>query len=429
MSAELDKAKKAIEAIKKQEALETIIDRLENKVIEQDKPTFPRQFSATPDAIKGRLDLLNDQTEANLNHLIGQDSFTDYEQLNGNIENFIGFTQIPTGVIGPLAVKGTAANGNYYVPLATHEGALVASYHRGAKAISMSGGANSVCLTEGVQRSPIFRFKTLVTVGKFLLWVLENQRNFSEIVKTKSSHAVLEGMDTNIEGNHIILTFDYYTGDAAGQNMVTICTQAICDFILENCPFKPDYYFVESNYSGDKKASAISFSKVRGKKVTTEVVLSKETIAVVLKSTPKKMQEYWLSSTIAIVQSGAIGAQGHYANGLAALFMACGQDAACVSEASVGITRMEVTESGDLYACVTIPNLIVGTIRGGTHLPTQKECLSMIGCLGTGKARKFAEICGAVILAGELSIAAALSVGHFTRAHEVLGRKHGNGKK
>jgi hydroxymethylglutaryl-CoA reductase (NADPH) len=135
------------------------------------------------------------------------------------------------------------------------------------------------------------------------------------------------------------------------------------------------------------------------------------------------MAEYWQASTVGTIQTGSIGAQGHYANGLAALFIATGQDAACVSEASVGITRMEVTADGGLYAAVTLPNLIVGTVGGGTGLPTQRECLELMDCYGSGKARKFAEICAAVVLSGELSIAAALSVGHFTSAHQKLGRK------
>ncbi|HZH87934.1 MAG TPA: hypothetical protein VFD78_02015, partial [Chitinophagaceae bacterium] len=219
------------------------------------------------------------------------------------------------------------------------------------------------------------------------------------------------------------ISFKYFTGDASGQNMVTICTQAICDFILTESPVKPVQWFIESNYSGDKKASGASFTSVRGKKVTAECVVKKEVVETVLKSTPENMEKIWKTSTLAAIQSVTIGAQGHYANGLAAVFLACGQDVACVSEASVGITRMEVNQDGDLYCSVTLPNLIVGTVGGGTSLPTQRECLDIMGCLGQGKSRRFAEICAAVVLAGELSIAAAISEGHFTKAHQYLGRK------
>jgi hydroxymethylglutaryl-CoA reductase (NADPH) len=223
----------------------------------------------------------------------------------------------------------------------------------------------------------------------------------------------------------LIMTFSYHPGDASGQNMVTICTDAICKYIVEHAPVKPNTWYVEGNFSGDKKATAMSFMHTRGKKVTAEIEISNEIVDAVLKTTPAKMAEYWQASTIGTIQTGSIGAQGHYANGLAALFIATGQDAACVSEASVGITRMEVTSNG-LYASVTLPNLIVGTVGGGTGLATQRECLELMDCFGAGKARKFAEVCAAVVLSGELSIAAALSVGHFTSAHQKLGRKkHG----
>lgn len=371
-----------------------------------------------------RLNYLKEKTGLEFPYISGTETFSNPAQLEGNIENYIGMTQVPTGVIGPLMVNGTAAKGDFYVPLATSEGALVASYNRGAKACRLGGGITSVCLIEGVQRSPLFRFESIMQVGRFVFWVLEQIENFKGLIKQVSNYASLEDLKTNIEGNEVILTFEYTTGDAAGQNMVTICTNAICEYIIKNSPTKPLYWFIESNYSGDKKATALAFSHVRGKKVTSEVTLPREVVSAVLKSTPEAMVEYWKSSTLAVIQSGAIGAQGHVANGLAALFLACGQDVACISEASTGITRMEQTRDGGLYCAVTLPNLIVGTIGGGTGLPTQQECLKMIGCAGAGTSKKFAEICGSLALAGELSIAAALSAGHFTNAHQQLGRKN-----
>jgi hydroxymethylglutaryl-CoA reductase (NADPH) len=356
-------------------------------------------------------------------YLFQEKTFTDTDSLQGNIENFIGMTQIPTGIIGPVKVIGSASSGSFFVPLATSEGALVASYQRGAKACFEAGGITSVCLAEGVQRSPVFKFKTLKELGSFLIWVSEKTAVFKEIVAQESRYAELKDMKTNVEGNHLILTFDYYTGDASGQNMVTFCTERICQYILENCTTKPIIWFIEGNYSGDKKATTRSFLQVRGKKVTAEIILSKEIVAKTLKTTSKAMFSYWLTSTMGVIQSGAICAQGHYANGLAALFLATGQDVACVSESSVGITRMEALEDGSLYASVTLPNLIVGTVGGGTGLATQKECLQLMECYGEGNARKFSEITAAVVLAGELSIAAAISAGHFTNAHQKLGRK------
>jgi len=222
--------------------------------------------------------------------------------------------------------------------------------------------------------------------------------------------------------NQVILTFEYATGDAAGQNMVTICTDAICKYIVNNCPLKPTYWYIESNYSGDKKANVISLNSVRGKKVIAECVVKDEILKNTLKTTAQAVAQYWRASTMATIQSGSIGTQGHFANGLAALFLATGQDVACVSEAAVGITRMEVRNENDLYISVTAPNLIVGTVGGGTKFATQNECLSIMDCAGSGKAKKFAEICGALLLCGELSIAAAIAEGHFTSAHQKLGR-------
>ena len=166
----------------------------------------------------------------------------------------------------------------------------------------------------------------------------------------------------------------------------------------------------------------MSFTAVRGKKVTAECIITHKVLEDVLKTTAQSVAKYWLASTVSVIQTGSIGAQGHFANGLAALFMATGQDVACVSEAAVGVTRMEVVNDHDLYVSVTLPNLIVGTVGGGTKFPTQQECLKILDCEGSGKARKFAEVCAALLLCGELSIAAALAEGHFTSAHQRLGR-------
>jgi hydroxymethylglutaryl-CoA reductase (NADPH) len=385
--------------------------------------SVPIEPALSFEGIKNRLGFLHERTGQSLKFLPGEKALEDLAVLEGNIENYIGMTMVPTGIIGPLRVSGSAAKGDFYVPLATSEGALVASYQRGAKACLAAGGATSICLIEGVQRSPLFKFDNIADLGLFLIWILGRINTFRELTEKTSRFAKLLEMKTNIEGNQLILTFEFSTGDAAGQNMVTICTDVICKYIVEHAPTKPLIWFIEGNYSGDKKATVLSFTNVRGKKVTTEIKLPSRIIYETLKTTPKAMAEYWRSSTIGAIQSGSIGAQGHYANGLTALFLATGQDVACISEAAVGITRMELTETNDLYVSVTLPNLMVGTIGGGTSLPTQKECLELMDCYGQGKARKLAEICGALVLAGEISIAAALSAGHFSDAHKKYGRK------
>lgn len=371
--------------------------------------------------LENRINYL-EQKGVKLKHLISSSDQYDLDSFKGNIENFIGMAQIPIGLAGPLWINGKHASGEFFIPMSTTEGALVASYNRGMRAIKMARGVSVLCLSEGVQRSPYFKFENIGTVGLFIKWVYDHTDVFHELVGQTSRFAKLIDISTKVEGNSVILTFEYTTGDAAGQNMVTICTDRICKFILSEFEHTPLEWYIESNYSGDKKATALSFSNVRGKKVTAEITIEKEIVERVLQTTPEKMEKYCRASTLGVAQTGAIGIQGHIANGLTALFIACGQDVACISESSVGITRMEVNENGDLYTAVTLPSLIVGTVGGGTGLPTQKEALEMMDCYGVGKAKKFAEICCAVALAGELSIVAAMSVDHFTRAHKKLGR-------
>ncbi|WP_270087732.1 hydroxymethylglutaryl-CoA reductase [Sphingobacterium sp. SYP-B4668] len=425
MASSLEKASTALYIINTVRQMEKIIESIRAKqlVFLADEEVLPFEPQVTTEGIRQRKEFLLRKTGNTLPQLTEGIAIEDWGMLDGNIENFIGMSQIPTGIIGPLRVIGSSAQGDFYVPLATSEGALVASYHRGAKACYLAGGATSICLMEGVQRSPVFKFENVADLGLFVAWLLPQVDKLKDIVSQTSRFAKLMDIKIQIEGNHLIVTMEYHTGDAAGQNMVTICTDAVCQYVVQECPTKPKLWFIEGNYSGDKKATALSFTNVRGKKVTAEIVISEEIVHKVLKTTPELMAEYWRSSTVGVIQSGAIGAHGHYANGLAALFLATGQDVACVAEAATGITRMEMNKDGSLYASVTLPNLIVGTVGGGTHLPTQRECLELMDCYGQGKARKYAEICGALVLAGELSIAAALSAGHFTQAHQKFGRK------
>jgi hydroxymethylglutaryl-CoA reductase (NADPH) len=350
-------------------------------------------------------------------------SIAQAERFSANIENFIGTVKLPVGLAGPLRVNGIAAQGDYYVPLATTEAALVASYHRGASVITLAGGCTTLILSEGVSRAPAYAFATLFEAGDFVRWCLAHIEDFRSAATATTRHGQLRDVRFTVEGNHVYVALDFITGDAAGQNMVTIATQAVCDYIAAHSPVTPKYFFIEGNLSGDKKASAQSFLGVRGKKVSAEVRLPRKIVERHLHTAPEKMVDYWRMSALGGVMSGTIGVQGHYANGLAALFIACGQDAACVSEAAVGVTRFEIDAAGDsLYAAVTLPNLIVGTVGGGTGLPSQRACLEMLGLAGANHARALAEVGAGLALAGELSIIAALSAHEFTRAHARLAR-------
>ncbi len=339
-----------------------------------------------------------------------------------NIENFIGTLTVPVGVAGPLRVNGLFAQGDYFVPLATTEAALVASFDRGARVLTEAGGCAAMLVNEGVLRAPGFAFRNLADAGEFVLWASAQTDEFRAVAESTTRFGRLIDVRFTGEANHVYLQLEFSTGAAAGQNMVTIATQAVCDFIAANTPVKPEYHFVEANFSGDKKASALSFSTVRGRKVCAEAELDAVLVKRRFHTTPARMVDCWRMSALGGVMSGTIGVQGHYANGLAALYLATGQDVACVAESAVGITRFELREDGALYGAVTLPNIIVGTVGGGTSLPAQRACLDILNLARPEDANALAEVCAALALAGELSIIGALSAQEFSRAHRRLAR-------
>ncbi|HEY9640477.1 MAG TPA: hydroxymethylglutaryl-CoA reductase [Coleofasciculaceae cyanobacterium] len=402
------------------QTIQQLTHQLEAKYGET-SPKMPGGSRLTPAAVERRWQVLN-VAEAVQSVLADPQTLEQMEGYHRNIENFIGTVKLPVGIAGALRVNGLFAQGDYYIPLATTEAALVASYNRGAQLITAAGGCTAMLLNEGVSRAPGFAFRNLQEVGQFMVWAIASQADFKQVAESTTQYGKLTDLRLTVEGNHIYLDFQFTTGDAAGQNMVTIATQAICDYIQAHSPIQPQYSFVEANLSGDKKASAQSFLSVRGKKVAAEVILPADLVQKRLHTSPAQMVNYWQMSAIGGTLTGTIGIQGHYANGLAALFIACGQDAACVAESAIGVTRFELTPDGALYASVTLPNLMVGTVGGGTGLPSQKACLEILGLAGSGHAQAFAEVCAGLLLAGELSIIGALSSGEFTRAHQRLAR-------
>lgn len=383
---------------------------------------FPNGSDCTLDAVNKRWQHLERNNVMNMSHASNLYEGEDLTVYASNIENCIGTVKMPVGVAGPIRVRGTYAQGDFLLPMATTEAALVASYHRGSALISKAGGCSAMLMAEGVTRSPGFAFKTIADLATFSHWILLNKDTLSETAKKTSNYCRLIDIRIAAEGNNLYLLCDFTTGDAAGQNMVTIATQAMCEYIIANTPVQPKYWFVEANCSGDKKSTAQSYSSVRGKKVSVEINIPAKLVKRFLHTTPQRMVDCWQMSAIGGVISGTMGVQGHYANSLAAMFIACGQDAACVAEAAVGITRFEVCEDGALYCAVTLPNLIVGTVGGGTKLPSQQTCLEMMNLPKENQARAFAEICAAAALAGEISIIGSMSAGDFTTAHKKLAR-------
>lgn len=344
------------------------------------------------------------------------------ETYERNIENYIGMCGIPVGVAGPLRVNGFHAHGDYLIPLATTEAALVASFHRGCKALTQSGGVTSTCLVDKIGRAPIFVFRDMRDALRFCAWLGTVSDEIQKVAESTSRYAKLVDFNISLNGQDVVLHLEFTTGDAAGQNMVTLAADAACHFILAQSPIKVLRWYIESNMSGDKKANAMAFIQTRGKRVTAEARIPAAICRSVLKVEPAEIMEAWKISMVSSLKSGTIGSQSHFANGLTALYIATGQDVACIAEAAVGMTVYSVDEEGSLLVNVCLPNLVVGTVGGGTGLPTQKECLSLLGCAGPGGAHKFAEIAGALTIAGEISITAAIAAGHFTEAHRKLAR-------
>jgi hydroxymethylglutaryl-CoA reductase (NADPH) len=344
-------------------------------------------------------------------------------RLAGSIEGFVGFARVPLGIAGPVRIEGVAAKGEFYIPLATSEGTLVASFQHAFNAINRSGGARALCSCEHVGRAPCFEFANLYDAAHFVQWLPSVLPALRATVMTTSRYCRLLRLQASIVGNTVYTVFDFSTGDAAGQNMVTLAMQAICRELLAQTPVAPRSWLLESMLSGDKRATALPFRAARGRNASAEVVIPAKQIERYWRTDGPSMARAWQQAVNGSAQCGTIGLQGNVANAIAALFIACGQDAACVIEASTALTRIESTAGGEVYASITLPNLIVGTVGGGTYLPTAMECLALLGCAGTGKASKLAEICAVVALAGELAIVGAMAGGTFAQAHAAGGRK------
>ncbi len=365
-------------------------------------------------------------TGARLKHL-GEYTIDANRAMDKNIENMIGAVQIPVGIAGPLRVRGEYADGEYYVPLATTEGALVASVNRGCSAITESGGAHARIVKDAMTRAPVFKLPSARKALEFVEWVREHYDEIKEAAESTTRHGELLGIEEFITGRHVFLRFEFDTKDAMGMNMVTIAVEEAVRWIEEHHP-DAKCVSVSGNVCVDKKPSWLNNVMGRGRTVVAEVEVPADVVEEKLKTTPEAMAEVnYRKNLIGSATAGNVGFNAHHANIVAAIFLATGQDEAHVVDGSTGYTTMEVTEDGDLYASVTIPSLNVGTVGGGTGVETQRECLEILGVAGGGdppgtNAREFAEVVAAAVLAGELSLIAALAAGHLGRAHRLLGR-------
>jgi len=373
----------------------------------------------TPGATEARRVFLRAQTGVGLEH-VSHYSF-DPSILPGNIEHFTGVAQVPIGIAGPLLVNGEHAQGEFYVPLATTEGTLVASYNRGMKTLHEAGGVNTTILDDAMQRAPAFVFESAREARAFGAWLTEHFAEIKQAAETTTRTGRLRGIEQYSASRILFTRFDYTTGDAAGQNLVSKATAAACAWITSNYEGITNFY-LESNFATDKKSSQVNILRTRGKRVVAEVTIPATLIEEHMHTSSDKLFRARQVSNLGGFMSGVNNNGLQSANGIAAIFIATGQDAANVAESSAALGFSELLPNGDYYASITLPSLIVATYGGGTGLATQRECLELLGCYGTGKVRKLAEIVAATVLCGELSLGWAILAEEWVTAHDLLGR-------
>ena len=394
----------------------------DNPAKPKERPTavpYSKEDNYSPDIIKERQRFLEEFSGVKLQHLSNY-SF-DPRVTQGNIENFTGVVQVPLGFAGPLRVNGQHADGEFLIPLATTEGTLVASYNRGMKVLNLCGGVKCTVQDDHMQRAPVFIFDSAREAVVFRKWVDDHIDDIRREAEATTRSGKLSYIDTYLANKFAFLRFNFTTGDAAGQNMVGRATFAACSWILEQNKIVKRFY-LESNLATDKKASQVNVMHTRGKRVTAECVIKRDVLLEVMRVEPESLHYHWGVSNIGAILSGANNNGCHSPNAITAMFIAIGQDVANVSEGSSGIIYTELTPEKDIYMSITIPSLIVATHGGGTGLPTQAECLEILGCSGKGKVNKLAEIVAGVVLAGEISLAAAISSLEWVSSHEEYGR-------
>jgi hydroxymethylglutaryl-CoA reductase (NADPH) len=360
-----------------------------------------------------------ERTGAELHH-VGRGSI-DPATLPGNIENFLGVAQVPIGLAGPLRINGEHARGDFYIPMATTEGTLVASYNRGMRLLDACGGVTTTVVDDAMQRAPAFVFDNALDARHFGEWIDEHLDEIRAAAESTTRSGHLTHITQHAVGPIRYLRCNFTTGDAAGQNMTGKATLAACEWIRANSP-ESFAYVLSGNIDTDKKHSSMNTIMTRGKRVVAEAVVDREIMRELMGVGTTELFRWRQVSNVGALLSGATNNGAHAANGVAAMFIATGQDAANVAESHAAITYTQLRDDGSYYWSITLPSLIVATYGGGTGLATQRECLEVLGCYGDGKAAKLAEIVAAVVLAGDISLSAAVLHGDWVSSHDALGR-------
>jgi hydroxymethylglutaryl-CoA reductase (NADPH) len=378
-----------------------------------------REDDYSAEAIRARQEFVRERTGVALEH-VSSYSF-DPGIATGNVEQFVGVAQVPIGLAGPLLVNGEHAQGEFYVPMATAEGTLVASYNRGMRLLYEAGGVTTTIVADHMQRAPAFLFESARQAREFAAWLDERFDEIKREAETTTRSGKLQEIEKFTAGRILYTRFNYTTGDAAGQNLTGKATQAACRWIAAENP-SIERWFLESNFATDKKSSQVNMLHTRGKRVIAEATVPNELFERIMRSNTELMYRARQVSNLGGFMSGVNNNGAHSANGITAMFIATGQDAANVAESSAAFVYSELLPNGDYYYSVTIPALIVATYGGGTGLATQRECLEMLGCYGKDKVRKFTEIVAATVLCGELSLGSAIVAEEWVQAHDLFGR-------
>ncbi|HEY6249780.1 MAG TPA: hydroxymethylglutaryl-CoA reductase [Candidatus Angelobacter sp.] len=369
-------------------------------------------------AVAERRSWVEEKTGCRLQHVAAYSICS--EEMRGNVENPIGAVQVPLGVAGPLLIHGDHAKGIFYVPLATTEGALVRSYERGMVTLTRAGGVTTRLYSDENRVCPVFLFPGVAEAHEFAMHVNDHFPRIKAEAESTTQHGKLLRLECRPAGREVVVNFCYFTADAHGMNMIVKATERACRWILRHSGAED--FLIFSGLSSEKRASGALFAGGKGKTIVAGARIPAALLQTYLHITPAQLLDLWQHTVLGHLQAHAAGYNGHFANGLAALFIACGQDVANIVNSAVGITNFERSNNDEVYVSVTLPSLTVATVGGGTGLGTSRECLEMLGVAGSGGAPKLAEIAASTLLAGEISMAAAIASGEFAQAHDRYGR-------
>jgi hydroxymethylglutaryl-CoA reductase (NADPH) len=413
-------------ALKSKKPKSGAADYSNSKESPADKVPRSKENNYTHEIAAERREFIKQQTGVEIKHLANY-SF-DPQILKNNLENFFGVAQIPVGLAGPLLVNGEHAKGEFYVPLATTEGTLVASYNRGMRLSRQCGGITTTVVDEAMNRAPVFCFESAREAQKFGQWLKDHFAEIKAKAEATDPFCKLKLIEQYAVGKLLYTRFDYITGDAAGQNMVGKATFSISEWLKSIIPDIKNYY-LSGNIDTDKKHSFMNSLHTRGKRVIAEVTIPNEAYTSISKTVTREMFRFRNIANTGAMLAGSNNNGQHAANGITAMFIACGMDVANVAESSAALLYSDLLPDNSYYYSITIPSLIVGTYGGGTALPTQTECRKILGCDGKNTANKLAEIIAATVLCGEISLGAAIIGKDWVSSHEKYGRNPPQKKK